>query len=162
MGQPSMKALELEQVWVRRKGKINPLYACWKSMRERCDRPTAKAFRNYGGRGIYYSAKWILFENFCADKGPRPEGTSIERIDNNGPYTKENCRWATRAEQNRNKRDTVRVEFCGRTMSLAEWSRELGIQRATLMARLKSGAPVEVAFTKPKRSYTHGDCLIRA
>jgi len=76
----------------------------WSAMRERCLNVNSDKFANYGGRGITICDRWMSFENFYFDMGGRPEGTSIDRIDNDGNYEPENCKWSTSSEQNRNKR----------------------------------------------------------
>lgn len=80
-------------------------YSTWKAMLTRCTNPNHMCFANYGGRGITVCERWRTFANFYADMGPRPSvGHSIDRIDSDGNYEPGNCRWATRLEQNRNKR----------------------------------------------------------
>lgn len=85
-----------------RKGHETPEYRSWCAMRERCNRPRHHAYSRYGGRGVTIDPSWDDFAVFLQDMGPRPKGTSLDRIKNELGYAPNNCRWATSTEQNRN------------------------------------------------------------
>lgn len=85
----------------------HPLYFAWATMIQRCTNPKAESFHYYGGRGITVDPAWLDFTTFLKDMGPRPEGLSLDRKDPNGPYSKDNCRWATWKEQAANKRQWI-------------------------------------------------------
>lgn len=83
---------------------LTPIYWIWADMVGRCTRPTHARYSDYGGRGITVCERWLDFANFYADMGDRPKDRSLDRINNDGPYASENCRWATASEQRRNRR----------------------------------------------------------
>ena len=132
-----------------------PLYYIWKQIRYRCEEPSCRGFKNYGGRGIKVCERWSCVENFIADMGPTyQKGLSIERKNNEGPYSPENCRWATQQEQMNNTRLSVRFSMMGQTHTLPEWARLMKINMRTLRNRIiRSGWPVERALTEPVRKF---------
>lgn len=131
-----------------------PEYASWAAMHRRCGVPSAGNYPIYGGRGITVCPEWGSFERFYADMGPRPTmGHTLDRIDNNGPYSKDNCAWRTRKEQNRNTRSSRLLTFDGRTMTVAAWAEEVGIERMVLHNRIRRGWTVERTLTEPCQEY---------
>jgi len=122
------------------------IYNIWILMHRRCNNPKIKDYPNYGGRGIRVCDHWNRFENFYADMGEGPDKLTLERIDNNGNYNSENCKWATRKEQRRNSRNTRKIEYQGKTKYLIEWAKELKISYHALYKRLWRGHSVEIAF----------------
>ena len=123
------RACALKAVKERPSEAKHPLYRTWYGMVTRCQNPKAQAYHYYGGRGITVCDRWLeSFETFYADMGERPSPKhSIDRIDNDGPYSPENCRWATWEEQANNKRNTVWIEFQGERLSAAQWRKRLGV-----------------------------------
>lgn len=128
-----------------------PEHACWKSINRRCYSRNYHKFPSYGGRGITVCERWLeSFENFLADMGPKPSPKhSIDRIDNNGNYCPENCRWATPTEQVRNRRKTIKLTASGLTLTVAEWSERTGIPYVTIYNRLRLGWTPSDALSKP-------------
>ena len=126
-------------------------YAVWKGIRRRCNMPNATAYESYGGRGIRVCPEWDSFPKFLSDMGERPEGMTLDRIDNNGGYTKENCRWATGIEQQANTRVSLpHVDYDNRSQSISDWCRELGLSYTKVKNRIRhSGWTAERAFTTP-------------
>lgn len=130
----------------------SPLHLVWRQMRDRCRNPNHPSFHNYGGRGIKVSVEWETFATFYADMGYPPRGASLERKDNDGPYSKDNCCWATPKEQHNNKRSNRMLTVFGRTQTLAQWADECGIPWTTLRGRLdRYGWPAEQAVTRKQQ-----------
>lgn len=127
-------------------------YKIWQGMKRRCLDPSDEYYHLYGGRGINVCDEWInSFEAFYADMGPRPKGLSIDRKDNDGPYSKDNCRWATREEQSRNTRRNRRYVFHGEELIIMDAARKYGMQYLTLWLRLNKGMSPDEAVTIPLR-----------
>lgn len=124
------------------------IYKLWYSMIRRCDSPSDDGYKNYGARGIKVSRRWLNFENFYADMGHRPDGLSLDRIDNSKGYSKGNCRWADRKTQARNRRSNTLLTIGGRRQSIVAWAEELGVSIHTVHDRLKRGWPVWAVFSK--------------
>lgn len=119
------------------------LYRRWRNIINRCENPRVPSFRDYGARGIQVCKQWHHFENFIADMGEPPPGTEIDRIDNEGPYCPENCRWVTRAVNARKKRNSVILTIMGVTKPLIEWADLCGVKPHTAYARHRKGWNVE-------------------
>lgn len=129
----------------------HPEYCLYIGMRRRCLSTTDISYPRYGGRGITICDHWLAsFENFFADMGPRPDPTySLDRIDNNGPYSPDNCRWATVEEQSNNKSNSRYYDYNGKRQTLAQWAREYGLHAQTLKLRLNTGWPFIDAISLP-------------
>lgn len=129
-----------------------PEFAIRSSIIQRCHNPKNPGFADYGGRGIVVCGRWrVSADAFLTDMGPRPSARhSIERKNNDGPYSPDNCVWATKAEQNRNTRQNVRLTFKGRTLCIAEWAREQGLPEKAIRDRLNLlNWSIERALTEP-------------
>lgn len=133
-------------------------YEIWRGMKRRCRRVKASDYPAYGGRGIQVCERWkSSFNAFFEDMGPRPSPDhQLDRFPNqDGNYEPGNCRWATRAEQNRNRKDNRMITFRGETLCLADWAKRFGMRKGTLFERLRRGLSVEEALTIPVRQWTH-------
>lgn len=131
-----------------------PEYRVWSEMLQRCYNPKNNRYQAYGARGVKVCTRWQeSFEAFIKDMGRRPEkGLSLERRDNDGHYEPNNCYWATKKEQQRNKRTSKRITVDGVTRTEAEWAEITGVKRTTIASRLKAGmSPEEVV--KPGRAH---------
>lgn len=133
--------------WCRSHGmEGSPTYESWSHMKYRCDNKNAKNYDRYGGRGIKYDERWRSFEGFFKDMGVRPHNATLDRINNDGDYGPNNCRWATQAVQLSNRSVTKFIEYNGERRPLSEWAQLLGIKRKTLTERLRKGWPPEKAL----------------
>jgi len=126
-------------------------YGIWCKLRERCENPKNPSYPSYGGRGIFVCSRWSEFKNFLADMGERPTPKhSLDRINNDGPYSPENCRWVgTAREQRSNCRDNRFLTHRGLKLTVSEWARRVGVDVDTLLFRLNSGWAIEDALTRP-------------
>ena len=125
-------------------------WVVWQAMNARCNCTKAGNFHLYGGRGIEVCERWKSFDNFLSDMGNRPEGMTLDRIDVNGNYCPENCRWATQSQQNRNKRNTKRFLFDGEMLCLIEIAERTGINYDRFCSRIfKDGWSIEKAALTP-------------
>jgi len=115
------------------------IYDAWRGMRYRCTNRNHKYYADYGGRGITVCDEWLhSFENFYRDMGDKPKGLSLDRIDNDKGYCKENCRWSTAKEQTNNKRNTVYVVYKGEIISVGNLATMLDLNSVTLLRRIRN------------------------
>ena len=132
------------------------LYPIYDSMKRRCYNLNNKGYKNYGGRGITVCDEWILdspsFFSWALENGYK-EGLTLDRVNNDGPYSPENCRWATYKEQCVNKRSNHWITFNGETKTVSQWVAITHISKTTILDRLKAGWTVERALTAPIRKY---------
>lgn len=137
-----------------------PEYAVWRAMLDRCRLQTHPAYKNYGGRGITVCERWHKFINFYADMGAQPfKGASIDRVDNNAGYSKENCRWANTTTQSRNRRNNRLLTIGDETLTVAEWSGRSGVRHNTILYRLAHCWQVKDAvFRAPNFANSKKDC----
>lgn len=138
------------------KGGFSKLYSVWKMMHDRCDKPDCKYYKNYGGRGIHVCDEWSGkdgYRNFraWAESHGYADGLTLDRIDNDGDYKPENCRFATMREQSNNRRTNIVVEINGVKKTLTEWCREYNVPFSRVSVRYnKMGWSAEEALTTPR------------
>jgi hypothetical protein len=131
-------------------------YSAWKAMRQRCENPNNRSWKDYGERGITVCERWHNFSNFIQDMGKKPSpNLSIERVDNDSGYTKENCIWATKKVQNRNKRNNIILTHNGKSQTVKDWANEYGLLFGTLYFRILRGWPMEKALMPPQEQFRH-------
>lgn len=126
----------------------------WVQMRQRCDNANNKNYMHYGGRGIDYAPQWQDFIIFLADMGDCPTGMSLDRIDNNKGYSKENCRWTTQAHQSRNRRTNKMYTYNGTTLCLRDWENSLGLSKGALTKRLRRMSFIQAVTTPYRYAYS--------
>lgn len=114
-------------------------YRSWEAMKYRCNNPNSTAYSRYGGRGIKVCDRWMeSYENFLADMGICPNDRTLERVDNNKGYSPENCKWATKYEQDRNKRSSIKIEANGAIFNLKDAATMYGLHPSLIKQRAKS------------------------
>jgi hypothetical protein len=129
------------------------IYNVWASMKRRCCRPSSQDYKNYGGRGITVCERWLEFENFYEDMGDRPSNQySIERIDNDGDYCLDNCKWILTSNQAKNRRTNRRLSYNGETRIVVDWARHLNMNVHTIYSRLNRGWSIADTLTRPLQS----------
>jgi len=126
-----------------------PTYKSWSAMHYRCS-PKHDQAADYHGRGIRVCERWFDYDNFFADMGVRPDGCTIDRIDNDGNYEPSNCQWSTRLQQAQNQRTNHKVTVDGVSRTLSAWSRVYGVHAATIHYRLKRGWTPDNAVKLPR------------
>jgi hypothetical protein len=123
-------------------------------MLDRCTCKTHASWDDYGGRGIKVCKRWLKFENFYADMGPRPEGTSLDRRNNNRGYSPANCRWATQEEQQNNRRSNVYLTLDGQTKTMKHWATHFGVKYSVVKERHADGKNgMDLFAASPRKQY---------
>lgn len=148
---------QVQEIHGHSKDKTNG-YKSWEGMKDRCINTKHHAYKDYGGRGITVCQNWLGengFINFISDMGERPSKEhSLDRIDNNKGYCKENCRWATKKEQSRNQRSNILYLYNGESKTIPEWAEIYNIKKITLYQRVCSyNMSIKEAIEKPVRNY---------
>lgn len=149
-----------------RRGRHEFLYKKWESMMCRCTFKGQEAWKDYGGRGIVVCDRWRNYANFRSDMGPLyKDSLTLDRIDVNGPYSPDNCRWVPWSVQNMNKRNSIWIEFNGEKLSVEQWAKKRGLSYHGMYGRFFAlGKSVEWAITGPirrRRITPNDDRLLR-
>jgi hypothetical protein len=127
-----------------------PTYTSWHNMKSRCLYKSMGNYERYGAKGITFDPQWNNYKDFVEDMGERPDGMTLDRIDPSKGYCKENCRWATPAQQQANRKNCMHLTYNGITQTSADWSRSLGLAKGAVWNRIKAGWSVEEAVTTRK------------
>ncbi len=128
----------------------HPLYQAWQAMRRRCFNLNTRDYKYYGGRGITVCERWNDFLLFVQDMGPKPTPKhELDRKDNDGPYSPDNCKWSTRFEQLQNTRRNRKITFAQKHLTVSEWARQLSIPVKRICERLDRGWNIQRALTAP-------------
>lgn len=138
----------------------HPLYHVWRGMIDRCRNPRFKQWHDYGGRGITVCEEWSIpvigFHKFVSDMGPRPDGYTLDRIDNSLGYSQTNCRWASKKEQQRNQRVTRKVIIEGVEYIAADLADKCGLKTDTIVKRASYGLSLNEILNPDRRVFTEG------
>ena len=127
-----------------------PTYISWHNMKSRCLYKSMGNYERYGAKGVTFDPRWNEYKYFLEDMGERPDGMTLDRIDSSKGYSKENCRWATPAQQQANRKNCMHLTYNGITQTSADWARSLGLAKGAVWNRIKAGWPVEKAVTTRK------------
>jgi len=128
-----------------------PTYHSWRSLRNRCNNKHTWNYHRYGGSGVTYNNRWDSYDLFLEDMGERPDGKTLDRIDNTKGYSKENCRWATPSEQQSNRKCNLWIEYNGELKTAKQWALDLGLAPGAVWNRIKLlGWDIEKAVTTKK------------
>lgn len=128
------------------------IYNCWSNMIQRCTNTNNTDFNHYGGRGITVCEEWKDFNNFYEDmKDGHLDDLTLDRIDNNSSYNKDNCRWATRKQQGRNRRCNLYLEHKGESLCASEWAEKIGMSKACFYDRLRRGWSAKDCIEIPRK-----------
>jgi hypothetical protein len=146
--------MEYDMAW-----KPSRTYTAWSGMKQRCLNPNFRQWKDYGGRGIAVCDRWMTYKNFLGDMGECPPGLRLERINNDGGYAPNNCRWATAKEQQRNQRVTRKVTIDGMVYIAADLADKSGLKTDTIVVRAKRGLSLKRVLSRKHRVFTDGLAL---
>lgn len=138
--------------------KHSPIYIIWLGIKHRCENPKRTGYFRYGGRGIKLSQRWQFFPNFHDDMIPSwKDNLTIERIDNNGNYCPENCRWATMAEQGCNRRTNRFLDCFGLHLTIKQWAKKIGVSYQAIDGRLHRGWSLQRTLSIGRTRFNRND-----